>query len=255
MSGGWGETAKDGYRLAPPAKQVRGNTMELRALWKIVRRRWWLIALPALAALAFATYGYLKAPPRAGFTTQIRYTAAQAPGKISGLFGYEDSHYYPWLASEYVINGLTDWVRTSSFAEEISAALAAQEIDIPAGAIQGGIAADNERSVMVLYLSWHDAGQLEAIARAATTVLQERSAEYFPQFGTRGVDVVVLDEPVIAPVPPPISVRFEPLVRFGLGLAAGVALAFLVEYLDPTVHRRAEVEELGLPVLAEIPRD
>jgi capsular polysaccharide biosynthesis protein len=146
-------------------------------------------------------------------------------------------------------------VRTSSFAEEISDVLAAQEIDIPAGAIQGGIAADNERSVMVLYLSWHDAGQLEAIAQAATTVLQERSAEYFPQFGTRGVDVVVLDEPVIAPVPPPISVRFEPLVRFGLGLVAGVALAFLVEYLDPTVHRRTEVEEMGLPVLAEIPRD
>jgi len=41
----------------------------------------------------------------------------------------------------------------------------------------------------------------------------------------------------------------EPALDLG-----GVALAFLAEYLDPTLRSRAEVETLGWPVIAEIPR-
>lgn len=226
--------------------------MELRQVWKVVRRRWWLIALPALAALALAIYRYTADPPHASYGTSIRFTAAPPPdGK--GV-SYEDREYYPWLASEYVVNALTDWVRTSSFAAEVSAQLELQGVEIPARAIQGAINADNERSVMVLYLSGSDPEQIARIAAAATTVLQERSAMYFPQLGEDSLRVVALDVPAVGPVPPPLSVRLEPLVRFGLGLAAGVAIAFLVEYLDPTLRERREVEALGLEVLAEVPR-
>jgi capsular polysaccharide biosynthesis protein len=227
--------------------------MELRALWKVVVRRWWLIALPALAALAYAAYGAINAPPGGGYATSLRFTAAAPPG--GEAISYEDSEYYPWLSSEYVVNALTDWVRTGSFAQEVSAQLAAEGIEIPAGAIQGSLNADNERSVMVLYLNWGDAEQLASMADAAAVVLRERSAEYFPQLGEGNVEVVALDTPVIGAVPPPLSARLQPLVRAGLGLVAGVALAFLVEYLDPTLRGRREVEALGISVLAEVPRE
>jgi capsular polysaccharide biosynthesis protein len=49
--------------------------------------------------------------------------------------------------------------------------------------------------------------------------------------------------------------RFAPLIRVGLGLLAGLGLAFLAHYLDPTLRRRDEVETLGLSVLASLPRD
>lgn len=227
--------------------------MELRALWKVIVRRWWLIALPALAALAYAAYGAINAPPGGGYATSLHFTAAAPPG--SEAISYEDSEYYPWLSSEYVVNALTDWVRTGSFAQEVSAQLAAEGIEVPAGAIQGSLNADNERSVMVLYLSWGDAEQLAAMAEAAAFVLRERSADYFPQLGAGNVEVVALDTPVIGAVPPPLSARLQPLVRAGLGLVAGVALAFLVEYLDPTLRGRHEVEALGISVLAEVPRE
>jgi capsular polysaccharide biosynthesis protein len=38
-------------------------------------------------------------------------------------------------------------------------------------------------------------------------------------------------------------------------VAAGVGLAVLAEYLDMTIRSREEIEELGLHVLAEIPRE
>ncbi len=227
--------------------------MELRALWKVIVRRWWLIALPALVALAYAAYGYLQSPPRGGYGTSIRFTAA-APENPE-MVTYKDArfYYYPWLSSELVVDALADWVRTGSFAQEVSTQLAADGVEIEAEAIQRSIGADNERSVMVLYLTWPDAAQLRAIAEAAIAVLRQRSADYFPQFGEGGVEVVALDTPRISPAPPPLSVRFQPLLRFGLGLAAGVALAFLVEYLDPTLRERSEVEALGIGVLAEVP--
>lgn len=225
--------------------------MELRELWHIIRRRWWLIALPGLAALVFAVYGYLKAPVSGGFSTTIAFTAAAPP---EATLGYEDAEYYPWLSSEYVVNALTDWVRTGSFAEEVSAELAAQDLEVPPAAIRGSLAADNARSIMTLTVGGGDPALVAAIAEAATDVLQTRSGAYFPQIGENGIEVMPLDDPAVGPVPPPISTRLEPLVRFGLGLAAGVALAFLVEYLDPSIHSRREVERLGLEVLAEIPK-
>jgi capsular polysaccharide biosynthesis protein len=227
--------------------------MELRELWKVVLRRWWLIALPTLAALAFAAYGAASAPPASIYTTGMRFTAATPP-EDGDTEGYEDGEYYPWLTSEYVINALTDWARTGSFAAEVSAALAEQDVAIPAAAIQPNISADNERSIMTLYLSWPDADQLAAIAEAAVVVLEEKSPVYFPQFGEGGVEVVPLDAPAIGRVPPPLSSRLDPLVRIAVGLAAGIGLAFLIEYLDPTIRERREVEGLGMAVLAVVPR-
>jgi capsular polysaccharide biosynthesis protein len=226
--------------------------MELRTIWKVLRRRWWLVAVPALVALAYAAYGYVKSPPRGGFSTSIRFTAGSAcdaPAK-----DYQDCQYYPWLTSEYVVNALTDWVKTSSFSEAVASELKTKGIDVPAAQIQGSISSDNQRSVMTLGISGGDAGQLAQIAAAAITVLQTRSKDVFPQVGTQGITVIPLDEPVIGAVPPSLSDRFNPLVRFVLGLAAGVALAFLVDYIDPTLHERNEVEKLGLQVLAEVPR-
>jgi capsular polysaccharide biosynthesis protein len=225
--------------------------MELRALWEIAKRRWWLIAIPAIAALVYAGYSYLKTPSGGGFTTSIRFTAAQSPDRCR--LGYEDCRYYPWLTSEYIVSALSDWVKTSSFAEAVSDEISKTGETIPAGAIQGSLNVQYEHSVMTLGISWPDATQIETIAQAATTVLQERSDQYFPQLGQGGLAVVALDRPAVAPVPPPLSARLNPLIRFGLGLAAGVALAFLVEYLDPALHKRADIEALGLKVLAEIP--
>jgi capsular polysaccharide biosynthesis protein len=64
----------------------------------------------------------------------------------------------------------------------------------------------------------------------------------------------VLNAPRVVPAPPPLTDRFAPLIRIGLGLLAGVALAFLAHYLDPVLRGRDDLESLGLPVVASIPR-
>jgi len=43
-------------------------------------------------------------------------------------------------------------------------------------------------------------------------------------------------------------------IRLGLGLAVGVALAFLAHYVDPFVRNKQDIEALGVKVLGEIPK-
>jgi len=225
--------------------------MELIALWKMLVRRWYLILIPALIALVFAIPD-LRTPPSGGFTTTVRVSAAQSPD--TGSPTYEDFSYYPWLASEYLIDNLTIWVQTRSFGEEVARLLAEQGIEVDPGAVAGSIAADNSRSVMALIIGWPDAGQLQAIAEAAIEVLQTRNQVYFPQSAVEAPQVIALDEIAIAAAPPGLLTRLQPLIKVVLGLLAGLGIAALVELLDDSIHGRADLEALGLPVVGEIPR-
>jgi capsular polysaccharide biosynthesis protein len=83
--------------------------------------------------------------------------------------------------------------------------------------------------------------------------LQARNQTYFPQFAAVPVQVVPLDDVRVSQAAPPITARISLLIRLAIGLAAGVGLAVLAEYLDKSLRTRADVEALGLAVLAEIP--
>jgi capsular polysaccharide biosynthesis protein len=228
--------------------------MELHQLWKVLRRRWWLVAIPSVTAFVYAAVVFIQSPPRGGYSTQIRFAAAPPPGvDVSGL-GYEDSRYFPWKTGEFVVDGLTAWAPSTTFADEVSLMLEEQGLDIPTSAIYGHISADNERSVMTVYIDWSNRAELEAIADAAIDVMQVRHAEYFPQLGSQGAVVTALDAIAVRREPPSIGARLDPIIRFGLGLVLGLALALGVDYIDPAVRDRQEVEALGLTVLAEIPR-
>jgi capsular polysaccharide biosynthesis protein len=75
------------------------------------------------------------------------------------------------------------------------------------------------------------------------------------QLGTPGGLIAAIDAPTPpAAIPPSLTQRLDLPVRLLLALVAGLALAFLLEYLDDNVRDRAELEALGVTVLAEVPK-
>ncbi len=224
--------------------------MELKQLWSVMARRWPLVLIPFAVVLALGLVTYDRPTP--AFNVGINYTAGLPPVAGSGA-DYEDDRYYPWLTSEYIVNGLADWVKSTSFATAVSEELARQGLDVPAGAIRGSIASDNVRSVLQLSMTYGDHDALAAMIDAATVVLQTRNLEAFP-FLLQNAAVVPLDEPVINQVPAGLRAALDLPLRLVLAAAAGVGLAFLADYLDPTVRSGRELEEIGLKVLKEIPR-
>ncbi len=225
--------------------------MELASVLRILLRYWWLVLIPVLITGALALPALLNrdAAVSGGFTTMMRYSAAQELDAIPNRDGdFQDV----WLASELTVNALTDWIRSGSFARAVAEEAAERGVTLDPAALR--IAADNQRSVGQIFLSWHDAPQLAVIAESSVEVLRTRNAAAFPQLGGEPAQVTLLDDPVVVPAPPPLTDRFAPLIRVGLGLIAGIALALLAHYLDPMVRRREDVESVGLPIIGSIPR-
>lgn len=232
--------------------------MELREYWHIFARRWWLAFLPALVVAAYTLLTYDK-PPTV-YQAHMNFTAGLAPETRPDDYTYDG--YYAWLASEYVANGLSDVVRRERFAAAVSARLAADGVLmpdgalIPSGAIQGAIASDNAQSLFVVYITWGDPNTLLAIADAVMLELTENAGAYFPQLANLPASPARrVDAPVPLAAPPSLRSQLAgPAIRIALGLAVGLALVFLLHYLDPTIRSRAELEALGVEVLGEIPR-
>jgi capsular polysaccharide biosynthesis protein len=227
--------------------------VEVMLILRVLLRRWYLVVIPVMIVAVVVIPDFLGDGPAivGGYTTMIHYTAAQELDAIPDREGdYQDV----WLASELTVNAFTGWVRTSSFAREVTAALAARGLEVDTGVVRGAINSDSQRSIGQIFINWPDHDQLVVLADAVIEVLTTRNQEYFPQLGASPAHVRLLDEVRIAPAPPPLLDRYTPLVRLGLALLIGVGLAFAVEYFDPTLRGKDELEALGVRVLGAIPR-
>ena len=225
--------------------------MELILVWRVLVRRWWLVVIPVVVVALIVIPQWLndRSAGTGGVSVTLRYTAAQMASNLTPRDGdYQDV----WLASELAVNALTDWVRSSSFKDEIQQALSVQSITVEMAGL--GIAADNKRSIGQLTMSYPDEKGLQTITQVAMDVLISRAQDYFPQFGDQPAEVTVLDTPQFVAAPPQLANRFAPFIRLGVGLFGGIMLAFLWEYLDPFIYRREQVEAMGLVVVASIPR-
>jgi capsular polysaccharide biosynthesis protein len=232
--------------------------MELRSYWRIFVRRWWVALLPALVVAAYVLLAFQ--PPATVYQTHMNFVAGLPPEQKTQTYAYDG--YYAWLTSEYLANALADVARREQFAAAVSARLYDAGVimpdgaPIPSGAIQGAIASDNAQSLFVIYVTWGDPDTLLAISSAISAELTENAAAYFPQLAAAVESPARrVDNPVPVALPPSLRSQLTgPIIKIALGLVAGLALAFLLHYLDPTVRERVELEGLGYEVLGEIPR-
>ncbi len=224
--------------------------MELRAFYTIFRRRWLLALIPPLVVALFSVVTY-QPPPAPGFNVGVNFIVAQSPTPGADLA--DEERYYNWLGSEYIVNGLTDWAVSGSFKTAVSSQLAQENIAIAPGSFS--VAADNVRSRLQLSIQHGDAETLAQIINAAIVVLTEQNADALPQLGGETAVLVLLDEPIVTPLPRSLSSLLDIPLRLAVGLAAGLGLALLVEYLDPTIRSREEAEAIGFAVLGEIPKN
>jgi capsular polysaccharide biosynthesis protein len=223
--------------------------MELRQYWVILRRHWLIAIIPALIVLALGLVTYQ--PPLPAYNAGVRFIVGQSPGAEATTSDQE--RYYNWLGSEYIVNGLADWIRGGKFAEAVSEYLASQGIGMPPGAIQGGLAADNARSMLTVSLTGGDPLMVEQMMGGVIVVLTEQNAQALPQLGGEQAILTQLDDPVVNPISAGLRNQLDLPLRIALSLIAGIGLALLAHYLDPTVRDRTELEAMGILIIGEIP--
>jgi capsular polysaccharide biosynthesis protein len=228
--------------------------MELREYWRILRRRWWL---PIVVATLVALFSLVQLrpwqPAPAVYAASMRMLVGVMPATESDVTAY-DPRYYAWLTSEYLVDDFTEVVRSELFAKNVSARLAQQSISVPPSTIQGSATTGTQHRIISLSLNWGDEEQLAAIAAAVAAELTENAPVYFRQLGTDGAGITLIDGPTIVTVGPSLRTRLDLPLRVLLGFLVGVGLVFLLDYFDTSLRSREELEEMGLPILGEIPR-
>ena len=228
--------------------------MELREYWQILLRRWWVpVLLTTLVALISALQLRPWQSPPPTYAATLRMLVGVLPLTDADVADY-DPRYYAWLTSEYLVDDFTEVVRSGLFAERVNRRLAEQGIEIPAGLIRGSATTGRQHRIIHLTVSWGDQAQLAAIAEAAAAELEENAAAYFQQLGTDSAVVTLLDRPAVVPVGPDLRRRLEFPLRVILAVVAGVGLVFVLAYVDTSVYRVRDLEEMGLPVVGTIPK-
>ena len=226
--------------------------MELRAYWAILRKRWAApLLLPVLVALFSAVQLRPWQEPPPSYSVTMRMLVGVLPLESAEAY---DPRYYAWMTSEYLVDDFTEVLGAEIFAKAVNARLAERGVSIPADLIRAHANTGKQHRIIRLTFTWDDAVALQAIADATVAELEQNADAYFRQLGTQDAGVQVLDSPVVVRQGQSARERVEWPLRVLLAVVAGLGLAFLREYMDDTVRRRDQLEEMGLPVLVAVPR-
>jgi hypothetical protein len=221
--------------------------MELIRYWHIVRRHWWLIValLAIVGAVSLATYDW--SPPQV-FTATLRFNVGLEPVPPPDA-EYVYSPLDVWRSAEYLMDDLASAVRGADYARRVAARLGEPNLSLA-----GAFSAATEFRVLTVSIFWGDKEQLARIANAAAAVLNQEAEELVGPLGRARPVLRLIDPPVVVPVGRSLKDKLDIPIRLGLALLAGIAGAFLLDYIDTSVRTHDEVEAMGISVLAQIPR-
>ncbi|HEY7065766.1 MAG TPA: hypothetical protein VII06_30100 [Chloroflexota bacterium] len=237
--------------------------MELGQYWAIVKRRWWLAALTGL--VAFLVAGLLAYRGASAYTATLRIAVSTPPtegcagrpmlgadGQPLRAFDY-DCNYYAWLSSEYLADDLSQIIQSESFAQDVGAILG-EKLDPKS--ITDVIRTRKTHRILTITLTANTGGRAQQIGEAIVQALRTDPGKYLAQLSAQNGQIVVIDRPQTQRGDGAASVALKLGLATILGLLAGIALIFALDFFDPTVRDGRDAEQtLGLPILGEIPAE
>lgn len=224
--------------------------MDLRDYALVLRKRWRLIALCTLLAVAAALTATLVATPMYRASAQLFVSTASSEGSISGLqqggqFAQQRVKSYADIVdSRRVTDAVVEQLRLDVDGRELAAQV---EASAPLDTVLINVDVTDEDPARARDIA-------NAVAQRFTVVAPELETPEGEQMSPVKVSVVrTADFPET-----PVSPRPKLNIALGLlvGLAVGVGAAVLRETLDTSVKGAEDVQEhLGLPTLGMIAYD
>ncbi len=227
--------------------------MELRTYFRILKRWWWIPTGLLLLTLLFSLITlrpWQPQPPT--YVMGMSFSVGVKPQQLPDQFTYDG--YYTALSSEYLIDDFSEIVKGSEFAAAVSQRLADEGIQVAPGQIQGSTQTGKLHRILNVTIYDGDPERVAKIADAVAATMTEDADQFMPRLLEDEGAVYIVNRGAVVPIGPSLKQRLDLPLRLVLALLAGIGLAFLLEYLMPRVQTRKDMEALGVPVLAEIPR-
>jgi capsular polysaccharide biosynthesis protein len=217
--------------------------MELRRYWQIIWRYWPVVAVLTLVGVIAALQYYVSNKPTFQAVATVNVTQDPSPNdSYSGIYANQ--------ASDYVNDELVKIITGNIFMKDVSSQLKEGSINFSPDELKGMVQVEPKNRTLTITASNNDQNAALKIAQTVANTLQNSAATYT---APRQVQVRIIDFPNQSNLNGGRNVLLA-VVRILAGFLAGIALAFLLAYLDNKVRSKDEVEELlGLPVMGAIP--
>lgn len=218
--------------------------MELRRYWQMIWRYWWVVGILTLIGLAAALQYYVGNKPAFQAVATVNVTQQPASNDIySGIYANQ--------ASDYANDELVKIIGGNVFLSAVSTQLKEGSINFTPDELKGMVQVEPKNRTLTITVNNADQNAALKIAQTVANTLQNSASEYL---APRQVNVKVIDFPNQSNLNGGRNVLLA-AVRVIAGLLAGIALAFMMAYLDTALRTKSEAEELlSIPVLGLIPR-
>ncbi len=217
--------------------------MQLRAYWRVLRRRGWIMLLlafiTAVAAFVFSLIMEERAPVYKSTINILVQPARTDFGQAQAAKTLLRS-YVAWMDSNYRARDVIDALQLDMTPEELRSDVA--------------FASDDSRLVIQLEVENPDGDVANDIAREwANLFVQWRNVENQKVRMEDRIDAQIIDDPRYVLEFP--NTKVNTIAGAMLGFLVGLAIVFVLEYIEAGVIRtREDVDRfIGLPVLGAIP--
>lgn len=218
------------------------ETISLRELFAVLRKRLWLIVLiTIIAATVSAVISFFVLTPVYQSKTQILVNQAKSDEQLYNMQAVQ--------TNVQLINTYNDIIKSPAILDKVVKEL---KLDGSAASLSGQIQVTSAQNSQVAQIVVQDTSAKRAtdIANTTASVFQKEVPKIM------NIDnVKVLSKATLGEKPSPV--KPQPLLNVAIavvvGLMIGVGLSFLLEYLDNTLKTEQDIENLlELPVMGVV---
>ncbi|UNK18760.1 Wzz/FepE/Etk N-terminal domain-containing protein [Paenibacillus sp. N3/727] len=218
--------------------------MELKQYFRIIQKKWWLIAVIVIVAMAAAGVKTFY------FTTPIYVANAKLIVNQSSGEGGATLNASTIQTSIYLINSYKEIIKSSAIMNKVVEQF--PNLGESAAQLSAKISVSSANNSQVMNLVYEDTSYVKAaeIVNAVSMVFKDQIPHIM-----NADNITILSEADTEAIPIPIN--FKPfmnmLISFVISLLLAIGLVFLLDYLDDTLKTETEIMEIiDVPVLAVV---
>lgn len=221
--------------------------MELKEYLRVVKKRWWVLALTVLLCLAAAIAYNSKYQPL--YRASVDLIVNEPTVTSTGLTQVDSNSIE---ANLKLINTYKKIISSDSITKLVVERH--PELNLTSTQIGNKLMIDSTQNTQVINVAVEDTSYERAatIANSTGNVFVSQIPEIMQ---VNNVSILNAADPNLSPSPVNNHKQMLIIISLIVGLLIGFGIIFLLEYLDDSVNTEFDVEDaIGLPVLAKIER-
>jgi len=217
--------------------------IELKNLFRILLKRWWVIFLLTIFTSALGVvYTIFIVKPLYQSDVSIYIWKSSKPESVSIM--YNDV-----LLNDRLVNDYRELVKSRLIADEVIREMNLKDINYEQLAAKLNVTSKKDTRLIFITASDFSPELARNLADKVAEVFQKKSVEFM-----KVENIQIIDRAIIPKVPVKPSKILNISISFLVGFLFGIVTVLIMEYFDDTIKTPEDAEkQLGLPVICTIP--